>query len=95
MTRLSREDWTELDRLIGLHGFGGYYDLVECLKQIAGDLGISLTGLDLYPETDGGAAISLPQIVQYLQDWTLLLKDQEIFSELVERAAAEAEVKKA
>jgi len=32
---LNRDDWEELDRLLGLEGFGGYYDLVECLKDIA------------------------------------------------------------
>ncbi|GAH18533.1 unnamed protein product, partial [marine sediment metagenome] len=32
---MKREDWDELDRLLGLEGFGGYYDLVECLKDIA------------------------------------------------------------
>jgi len=32
---MNREDWDELDRLLGLEGFGGYYDLVECLKDIA------------------------------------------------------------
>ena len=32
---MNRDDWEELDRLLGLEGFGGYYDLVECLKDIA------------------------------------------------------------
>ena len=32
--RLSKDDWEELDRLLSLHGFGGYYDLVECLKMV-------------------------------------------------------------
>ena len=31
-TRLSKEEWAKLDDLLGRHGFGGYYDLVECLK---------------------------------------------------------------
>lgn len=30
---LSEEDWSKLDELLGKHGFGGYYDLVECLKM--------------------------------------------------------------
>ena len=34
---MERKDWEELDRLLGLEGFGGYYDLVECLKDIARD----------------------------------------------------------
>jgi len=32
---MKHKDWDELDRLLGLEGFGGYYDLVECLKDIA------------------------------------------------------------
>ena len=34
-SRLSREEWYQLDTLIGKHGFGGYYDLVECLNIMA------------------------------------------------------------
>lgn len=34
---MERKDWEELDRLLGLEGFGGYYDLIECLKDIARD----------------------------------------------------------
>jgi len=57
MTRLSREDWNLLDDLLGRHGFGGYYDLVECLKMVAGDLGIGMTGLDTSDK------MSLPRVV--------------------------------
>ena len=32
MTRLSKEDWEQLETLLSKHGFGGYYDLLECLK---------------------------------------------------------------
>ena len=32
--RLSQEDWDTLDDLLAKHGFGGYYDLVECLKGV-------------------------------------------------------------
>lgn len=32
---MNREDWNKLDELLGKEGFGGYYDLVECLKDIA------------------------------------------------------------
>ncbi len=31
---LSKEDWDHLDTLLGKHGFGGYYDLIECLKTV-------------------------------------------------------------
>lgn len=34
MTKLSKEDWNQLDDLLAKHGFGGYYDLVECLKMV-------------------------------------------------------------
>ena len=33
-TFLSKEEWDQLDTLLGKHGFGGYYDLVECLKTV-------------------------------------------------------------
>lgn len=33
-TRLSKEDWDILDDILGKHGFGGYYDLVESLKGV-------------------------------------------------------------
>ena len=31
---LSREEWDRLNELLGKHGFGGYYDLVESLKTV-------------------------------------------------------------
>jgi len=31
---LSKEEWDQLDTLLGKHGFGGYYDLVESLKIV-------------------------------------------------------------
>lgn len=33
MTRLSKEDFDKLDALLSKHGFGGYYDLLECIKM--------------------------------------------------------------
>ena len=93
--RLSKEDWDRLDTLIGKHGFGGYYDLVECLKIVAGELGISNTGIELYPEHDGGQSMSLPQIVQFLQDWARLISTDREFPALAERVASEAEHVKA
>lgn len=32
--KLSKEDWQQLDILLGKVGFGGYYDLVECLQMV-------------------------------------------------------------
>lgn len=83
--RLPKAKWNQLDDLLGEHGFGGYYDLVECLKIIAGDLGISATGVDL------GSSMSLPQIVQFLQDWATILSRTDGFRYVIEEAASEAE----
>ena len=87
--RLSKEDWDKLDTLLGKHGFGGYYDMVECLKSVAGDLGISETGLDMSDN------MSLPQIVQFLQDWAGLISVDDDFPALAERVAGDAEHVKA
>lgn len=94
MDRLSRKDWDELDRLLGLHGFGGYYDLVETLKMIAGSLAITNTGVELYPETDGLESMTLPQIVSYLSDWSTILSHQEDFPELALEASKDTERRK-
>ena len=32
--KLSKSDWNTLDNLLGQIGFGGYYDLIQGLKQI-------------------------------------------------------------
>ena len=95
MTRLSRKDWKELDRLLGLHGWSGYYDLVETLKIIAGNLGITNTGVELYPETGGWGleSLSLPQVVSYLSDWSSILSHQEGFPELAVEASKDVERK--
>jgi hypothetical protein len=93
--RLSRGDWKNLDTLIGKHGFGGYYDLVESLKMVAGDLGITMTGIELYPEHNGDQSMGLPQIVQFLQDWAGLLSKDPEFPALAERVAKEAELERA
>lgn len=49
---MDREDWNKLDDLLSLEGFGGYYDLVECLKDIAtdliGDLSIDDKTMDIW-----------------------------------------------
>ena len=36
--QLSKEEWTLLDKLLSKLGFGGYYDLVECIKQAIFDI---------------------------------------------------------
>lgn len=40
--RLSREDWDQLDTLIGKHGFGGYYDFLECLRMVGKNIAAGL-----------------------------------------------------
>lgn len=37
--RLSKLEWNRLDDLLSKHGFGGYYDLVECLKMVLKRIG--------------------------------------------------------
>ena len=86
MTRLSYEDWNTLDTLLSRHGFGGYYDLIECLKIVAGDLGISCAGLDLEGPDN---KISLPQMIQYLQDWSHILTHTEGFLDIAKKAGSE------
>jgi hypothetical protein len=92
MTRLSRKDWDALDDILGRHGFGGYYGLVETLKQVVGDLGITSSGIELYPEHDGGKSISLPQMVQFLQDWARLISNTVGFKEVALICAQGTEV---
>lgn len=57
LTRLSQNDWDKLDELLGKHGFGGYYDLVECLKGVLSKF---------QPELDQAQIRDLPTVVQAL-----------------------------
>lgn len=90
--RLSKKDWNKLDELLSKHGFGGYYDLIECLKDIARRIGIQNTGVKLYSEN---RSVSLPQIIQFLQDWTLILYRNPEFLEITEKIAEECYIEKA
>lgn len=58
--RLSRENWEQLDALIGKHGFGGYYDLVECLKGVLSKL---------EPEKNHDEIKDLPTVVHALMNF--------------------------
>ena len=83
-TRLSREEWNQLDDLLGKHGYGGYYDLIEVLKMILGELGIGNTGIDIGdPETK----LSLPEATDLLYQWSRVLGVTEGFQNVVEEAA--------
>ena len=90
--RLPYKDWEKLDELLGKHGFGGYYDLIECLKDIAGQLGFSNTGVDI---TSPDEKVELPQMISYLRDWSSTLSNTPGFTELAVKAAEELEVRKA
>jgi hypothetical protein len=36
--KLNKEDWNQLDKLLSKVGFGGYYDLCECIKMSINDI---------------------------------------------------------
>ena len=42
MTKLSWDEWNQLDDLLDKHGLSNYYDVVECLKMVAEDYGEEL-----------------------------------------------------
>jgi len=84
---LSSEDWNKLDDLLGKHGFGGYYDLIESLKISLGDLGVERTGVDLYPE--GRNRLTLPQTVRLLNEWTHSLSFHPDWNRVIEETAME------
>lgn len=75
MTRLSRADWDKLDDLLGKHGLGNYYDFLECMKQIASDLGMS----NVYDLDDFK---TLPDLWHELRTWTTLLSGELGFIDL-------------
>ena len=85
--RLSKEDWNKLDDLLGKHGFGGYYDLIECLKMTLVELGFGNTGIEL----DGCDAmkLNLPEVVKLLSIWAEKLSHTEGFQEIAEKAGEE------
>jgi len=47
---LTKDEWDKLDTLLGKHGFGGYYDLLECLKSLAGKNHAEINQLKTLPE---------------------------------------------
>jgi len=38
MTKLTKEEWSQLDLLLSKIGFGGYYDVMEVLRMSASNL---------------------------------------------------------
>lgn len=81
--RLTKEDWNQLDELLGKHGFGGYYDLVECLKMSLNSLGFSNTGIDI------DDIKTLPDVVSALNYWTNAISNDNEFINLLERVLYE------
>ena len=79
--KLAYKDWELLDDLLSKHGFGGYYDLLESIKDIARGLGISHTGLDLNDVKD------LTTAVMTLSLWVTKLRHHPEFQRIAEEAA--------
>ena len=75
---LNKKDWNQLDDLLGKHGFGGYYDLVESLKICLGNLGFAETGICVEDIK------TLPDVVQILNYWTSKIGHTKEFDNLVE-----------
>ena len=71
---LSKEDWDTLDDLLGKHGFGGYYDLLECLKGSVQNL---LKALDRDKEKLPEIK-NLPTAVLVINSLSLQLKNRKV-----------------
>jgi len=82
--RLSREEWNQLDDLLGKHGYGGYYDLIEVLKMVLGNLGIGNTGIDI---GDPNMKLTLRETTDLLSQWSQVLSTTEGFKEVAEKAS--------
>ena len=65
---LTKEEWKQLDNLLSKHGFGGYYDLVECLKMV----------LSRFTDKDVNFIRDLPTVVQALLFLTSKKRKQKV-----------------
>lgn len=64
---LSRQDFEKLDDLFSKLGFGGYYDFLECLKEITGKIGaFTVEG----GEVDRESLKTIPEVMDYLSSWS-------------------------
>lgn len=76
-TKLPYNDWDKLDDLLGKHGFGGYYDLVECLKHALHALTVPSSIRDkegdMIDIDDDPELKTLPQVVFILDTWSNLI----------------------
>ena len=82
--RLSKEEWNQLDDLLGKHGYGGYYDLVEFLKMTLVELQIGNTGIDI---ADPEMKLNLPEATELLYKWSRALCLTEGFQNIAEEAS--------
>ncbi len=69
---MNQKDWDKLDELLGKEGFGGYYDLCECIKMSIEDINKTInliTTLKVSPEK-----ASLKYLVRLLNEYSCLLR---------------------
>lgn len=73
---LSRTDFDKLDELLGKLGYGGYYDFLQCLKQIASRSGaIYLKKGDDILAWDVDDIKTIPEMMAMITVWSGLLSD--------------------
>ncbi len=64
---LSKEDFEMLDELLDIMGYGGYYDFLQCLKDIASNIGANYV-------KDGAGDLTevktIYEMMNILQDWS-------------------------
>ena len=63
---LSREDFKALDALISKLGFGGYYDFLECIKEVGSRIGAFTV---LGGEIDREDVKTISEMVALLSAW--------------------------
>jgi hypothetical protein len=63
---LSKEDFAKLDDLFSKMGFGGFYDFLECLKEICSKIGaFTVEG----GEVDRESLKTIPDVMGCLEGW--------------------------
>lgn len=64
---LSKEDFNKLDDLFSKLGYGGYYDFLECLKEIGSNIGAyTVEG----GEVDREGLKTIREVMAYLDYWS-------------------------
>lgn len=68
---LSRQDFEKLDELFGKLGYGGYYDFLQCLKDIASRSGAIYCGKGNDVQAwDLEDFKTIPEVVSILMAWS-------------------------